>query len=124
MFFIGVFGVQDKEEKIETGRKITCPACDAQTDMELVKTYTYFHAFFIPAFKWNIRYHLRTSCCGSVYELHPDVGKQFERGEDPVIRPEDLRRIDRYLPYKVCPDCGASVDAHYNFCPNCGKKID
>ncbi len=124
MFFIGVFGIQAKEEKIETGGRITCPSCDAETKIELVKSYSYFHVFFIPTFKWDIRYYVHTGCCGSVYELDPDIGMQFERGGNPEIRPEDLRRIDRYLPYKTCPDCGAQVDSHYNFCPNCGKKID
>ena len=37
--------------------------------------------FFIPTIKWNRRYYVRTSCCGRIYELDPQIGKRIERGE-------------------------------------------
>lgn len=31
--------------------------------------------FFIPCIKWNKHYYVRTSCCNTLYELDPEMGK-------------------------------------------------
>ncbi len=46
--------------------------------------------FFIPIFKWGRTYYVRTSCCGSLYQLRPEVGRAIERGENVTIQQTDL----------------------------------
>ena len=48
--------------------------------------------FFIPCIKWNKHYYVRTSCCNTLYELDPEMGKAIARGEQVLIRPEHLKR--------------------------------
>ena len=43
--------------------------------------------FFIPCIKWNKHYYVRTSCCNTLYELDPEMGKAIARGEQVLIRP-------------------------------------
>ena len=94
MFFFAFFGVQDKEKYIGTCNNIECPTCGRWARYEIYKRYSYFHFFFIPLFRWNVRYYAKTSCCGSIYELDPAVGREFEKNPGIEIRKENLRRIN------------------------------
>ena len=76
MFFIGIFGIH-QSESLETYNNAICPLVAGLLRFEIFKTYSYFHIFFIPIFKWNTRYFVKTACCNSVYELNPDIGKQY-----------------------------------------------
>ena len=61
--------------------------------------------FFIPCIKWNKHYYVRTSCCNTLYELDPEMGKAIARGEQVLIRPEHLQRISKVTygyNYKHC----------------------
>jgi len=65
--------------------------------------------FFIPCIKWNKHYYVRTSCCNTLYELDPEMGKAIARGEQVLIRPEHLQRISKVTygyNYKHCNYCG------------------
>ncbi|HEY8350880.1 MAG TPA: zinc ribbon domain-containing protein [Clostridiales bacterium] len=123
MFFIGVFGIQDKDRYIGAYNNIVCPACGKLARYEIHKTYRYFHVFFIPTFRWNTRYIARTSCCGSIYELDPAVGREFEKNPGTEIRPDDLRRIENHMPFRYCPNCRIDVPAEFSYCPYCGGKL-
>ena len=67
MFFIGVFGIQDKDEYIGTYNNIVCPSCGRLARYEIHKSYRYFHVFSFD-FRWNVSI-VKTSCCGRIYEL-------------------------------------------------------
>ncbi|MGI6124965.1 MAG: zinc ribbon domain-containing protein [Acetivibrionales bacterium] len=123
MFFIGIFGIQDKEKRLGTCNNIICPSCGQLARYEVYKSYRYFHVFFIPTFRWNVKYIVKTSCCGSLFELDPIVGKEFERNPDTEIRNENLRPINNYLPYRHCLNCRVNVPAEFSFCPYCGGKL-
>ncbi|MBP8989943.1 MAG: zinc-ribbon domain-containing protein, partial [Clostridia bacterium] len=58
-FFIG--GVQTAQKQIGTTEQIQCPSCCMKTQFEISKTYSYFHLFFIPVFRWNVRYLAKAS---------------------------------------------------------------
>ena len=47
---------------------------------------TVLSLFFIPTFKWNRRYYVQTTCCGTTYELNPEIGMQIARGENVEIK--------------------------------------
>ncbi len=123
MFFIGVFGIQDKDKHIGTYNNIVCPACGKLARYEIHKTYRYLHIFFIPTFRWNTRYIVKASCCGSIYELDPFVGREFEKDPRTGIRPENLRRLDHYIPFRYCPDCRIDVPSEFSYCPYCGGRL-
>jgi len=123
MFFIAFFGVQDKNKQIGTYNNIVCPSCGRLGGYEIYKSYNYFHIFFIPVFRWNVKYIAKTSCCGCLYELDPFVGKRFEKNPYTEIREENLRPVNNYLPYKYCSYCRTNVPAEFNYCPYCGGKL-
>ena len=75
MFFVAVFGVEEKDKYIGTYSNAVCPACRGTTRYEVRKSYRYLHVFFIPTVRWNARYYVRTSCCGGIFKLDPAVGK-------------------------------------------------
>lgn len=123
MFFIGIFGVQDKDKYIGTYNNIVCPSCERLARYEIHKFYRYFHIFFIPIFRWNVRYLVKTSCCGCLYEMDPFVGREFEKNPNTEINNEDLRQVNNYLPFKYCSNCKTDVPAEFSYCPYCGGKL-
>jgi hypothetical protein len=123
MFFIAVFGVEDKEKHIGTYNNAICPSCGCLIRYEVQKVYRQLQVFFIPTVKWNARYFVRTPCCGSLYELAPDVGKEFERNPGIEIRKEDLRQVYSRPHSKYCSNCRIEVPEQYIYCPYCGGRI-
>ena len=123
MFFIGIFGIDQKEKHIGTYNNAICPACGALTRFEVYKSYSFFHIFFIPVFRWNIKYFVKSVCCSSIYELDPEIGRQYESGNSPDIKTEHLNMMNGYLPYKICVNCRARVESRYSYCPYCGSKL-
>jgi hypothetical protein len=123
MFFIAFFGIQDKDNYIGTYNNIVCSSCGKLARYEIHKTYRYFHIFFIPVFRWNVKYIAKASCCGCIYELDTLIGKEFEKNPETEIRKENLRPVHNYLPFKYCSDCKTDVPAEFNYCPYCGRNL-
>ncbi|NLM41230.1 MAG: zinc ribbon domain-containing protein [Firmicutes bacterium] len=120
MFFIGIFGVQSKDEVIKTEQAVTCPVCGAYDRYEVIRAYTYFHIFFIPVWKWNKRYFVRTRCCQRLCALEDGVGARIERGEAVTITAAHLRCSE--APANICPACGAQLHSSFAYCPYCGIR--
>lgn len=123
MFFIGIFGIEQKQKQIGSHSNTVCINCDRLTRFEILKTYSYFHVFFIPTFKWNVKYYVTSVCCDNFYELDSDIGKQYENGESPEIRQEHLHSVEQFTYHKTCTHCSAKVESKYSFCPYCGKEL-
>lgn len=119
MFFIGIFGIQDKEKVIREFDGVICPECGRFSRAELIEYYTYFHFFFIPLFSWNRRYFVRFRCCNSMYAIDGDYVKEIQNGEG--LDTNRLVRIGRQE--NICPNCGSYVNPAFNYCPNCGQKL-
>lgn len=73
---------------------------------------------------------MKTTCCGTVYELNPETGRQLDRGEDLEIRPEDLTLVSEgreaaawQVPVKRCQVCGYETKENFDFCPKCGNRF-
>ena len=81
--------------------------------------------FFIPCFKWNKRYYVRTSCCGTLYELDPGIGRAIAHGGQVKILPQHLMRVNEgtYHSTKHCNNCGYETDENFEYCPKCGQKF-
>ena len=120
-----VMGITEGRKDLEYGHLITCGLCGAYGRFNVFMTYTVFSLFFIPCFKWNKHYYVQTSCCNTLYELDPEIGKQIGRGEDVEIRQEDLTRVmnGRTSAIKVCQNCGYMTDEDFEFCPKCGNRF-
>ena len=118
-------GMSNGEKRFDFSQTIICNVCGAYGRYEVFMTFMYLSLFFIPCFRWNKRYYVRTTCCNSLYELNPEVGKRIARGEDIEIRESDLiplsgsrRNIRR------CGRCGFSTEENFTYCPHCGSMME
>ena len=113
MFFIGIFGIENKEKEIKITNNFTCKSCNRLTIGRIIKQYEFFHFFFIPIFKWNEKYYVEC----------------IERGEDIELTYWDLNEINNDYKYdyninNVCKNCGKVIDSEYKYCPYCGHEIN
>lgn len=137
MLFIG--GISSGMKPIEYLKTVICSRCGAYGRYEVYMTYMYFSFFFIPLFKWNRRFYVRMSCCGTVYELNPETGGKLLRGIGVEISDGDLTlcrdgngnpwgetesRLQVGSMKKRCPDCGYATEEDFTFCPKCGSRMD
>lgn len=93
MFFI--MGISQGEKQLDYNKTVICDECGRYGRLEVFMTYMYFSFFFIPLFKWSRRYYVRMSCCQSVYELDPEVGRAIAEGQNVTIRQEDMVLVSR-----------------------------
>jgi hypothetical protein len=85
----------------------------------------YFSLFFIPIFKWNMIYSVKSSCCGSIYTISKELGSRIARGEDISLREEDLQpvRTEHFSGRKRCSECGFETQEDYQYCPKCSNPL-
>ncbi|KPU43633.1 hypothetical protein OXPF_30750 [Oxobacter pfennigii] len=118
MFFIGIFGIQNKVKELKEFTDVCC-SCGKYSRMKLLYEYNCFHIFFLPLFKWGRKYFLEARCCRRVFEV-PDNYIDELLEADTV----DFSRLTEInMPYTLCPNCRNYVDSGYKFCPNCGSKL-
>jgi hypothetical protein len=122
MFFFGIFGVQSGQKPVGTFNNIVCPGCRALSRLEIIKTYDYFHIFFIPVHRWNIRYFAKDPCCGRIFELDPAIGRQYEQGLTPDITEAHLSPVGHPASSAICSQCGSRLESNFSYCPFCGQK--
>lgn len=127
MFFIGIFGVDTKDEEVHVIESISCPTCHQTTTMTLYKHYQVFHFFFIPIFKWNTTYYVACSHCQNISLITKEKGERIETGECLELTYWDLDSIPNEngpeLPqFKKCSQCEQWINEDYQFCPRCGKN--
>ena len=107
MFFM--MGITDGRKDLNFTQTIICNICGRYGRYNVFMTYTVLSLFFIPCFKWNKHYYVQTSCCGTVYELDPEIGKAIARGEQVEIQPEHLSKVNQggySYNRKHCFHCG------------------
>ena len=125
MFFI--MGITDGRKDFSFNQLVTCAICGKYGRFNVFMTYTVLSLFFIPTFKWNKRYYVQTSCCGTVYELDPEIGKAIARGEEVEIQQSHLTRVMEgrgfTTGYKSCRQCGYETTEDFDFCPKCGTRF-
>ena len=127
MFFIGIFGVENKQKEIKILNDIQCRNCDKGSGGKLIKTFSFFHFFFIPLFRWNEKYYIICNGCNSAYEIPKDKGKRIEKGENIDVSYWDLKPVEtvhgNYFGGNRCRHCGKVVEAGFEYCPYCGEKL-
>lgn len=116
--------MSSKEKNIDFTQTIVCSNCGAYGRYEVFMTYSYFSLFFIPILRWNKKYYVKNTCCGSLYTIDKDLGGDIERGQVTKIHEKDLHGINiNYNSQRSCSNCNYTLDSHYEYCPKCGKKI-
>lgn len=128
MFFIGIFGIENRNKEIKILDSIECRNCSNITKGKLIKNYDFFHFFFIPLFKWNETYYVVCDGCSTVYNICKDKGKDIEKGICNKITYWDLQeeKTNNYEKNdhgNMCVYCGRNVDSSFKYCPYCGGKI-
>ena len=122
MFFM--MGIMDRQKDLSFNQTIICDICGKYGSYQVFVTYTVLSLFFIPCFKWNKHYYVRTSCCGTIYELDAMVGKSIEKGVSTEIRKENLISVvNRGKKVKRCSNCGYTTEEDFEFCPKCGRVL-
>lgn len=127
MFFIGIFGIDNKEKEIKIINNLCCKNCNISNEARLIKIFTFFHFFFIPLFKWNESYYVICNGCNSIFNISKEKGKSVENGEDIEITYWDLKEVNNnygsYYIVRRCPRCSREVENTFEYCPYCGEKI-
>lgn len=129
MFFIGIFGIENKDKEIEVLNNLSCKICNKTFSGRLIKNFNFFHFFFIPLFKWNEKYYVVCDQCRSIFSISKEKGKAIENGEQVKITYWDLQEVSNgnhgynYNKETICSNCGRKVDPSFQFCPYCGTKI-
>lgn len=122
MFFI--MGGGNKVERLDYNQTIVCRECGSYGRFEAFVQYSTFTLFFIPILKWDRKYNVRSSCCGSLYEISKSVGKDLESGRIKELKYGDLKPIKVYKDNRVeCSNCGKKAEIGAKFCPNCGSEM-
>ncbi len=126
MFFF-IMGITDGRKDLAYNKQIICDVCGRYGRYDVFMTFTALSLFFIPVFKWNKQYYVRTNCCGTLYELDPEIGKRIARGEDVEIQYLHLRKTESNGYYsaniKTCSNCGYQTAEDFDFCPKCGERF-
>ncbi len=124
MFFIGVFGINQKMSEIKELPPMMCKSCRQTERLTLFKCYHQFHFFFIPIFKWNVQYYIQCSSCETVANIPLEKGRLLEAGEtleltlwdQEIVEPSEKRK-------RYCQACHEIVEGNFIYCPFCGQKL-
>jgi predicted RNA-binding Zn-ribbon protein involved in translation (DUF1610 family) len=113
-------GVDQKQKIIKEYETFPCPNCKDDPSGRLVKVYNYLHVFFVPLFKWKVKYVMVCQACRHGFEVSKEKGESVERGESDLTY-WDLKPLQPLQ--KKCMACGANLNPDHNFCPICGQEI-
>lgn len=123
MFFI--MGINSGQKELGFRQLMTCRVCGAYGSYSVFMTYTVLSLFFLPVFKWNRKYFVRTSCCNAIYQLDPGVGKQIAAGKEIEIQPWQLSPVEGFAwrQQRRCSNCGYTTAEDFEYCPKCGQRF-
>ena len=127
MFFI--FGISSGRKDLDFRQTMICTVCGGYGRYEVYMEFTCFSLFFLPVFRWNRAYYVKSSCCGTLYTINGDLGRRIARGEPVTLREEDLQLVKTgYGGHghgkKRCSRCGFETEEDYRYCPNCANPLD
>lgn len=123
MFFI--VGVSPRRDKLDFSQNMICPNCERYGRYEATVEYTCFSLFFIPILKWDKKYYVKSSCCGSIYSISNDIGDKIFWDENVNLTEGDLHLVRKGHVYSVkrCANCDFETDSDFQYCPKCGAPF-
>ena len=124
-----MIGVTQGRKDLAHDQLVICAQCGAYGRYRVFMTFPQLLLFFIPCFRWGRKYYVEMSCCGTVYELNPEIGERISRGENAQIGPADLRIVSSGTGRSAkmvrrCRACGYQTEEDFAFCPKCGEPLD
>ncbi len=117
-----IMGKGAGEQDLELHQPITCPICGRKAHLEAFCRYESFNLFFMPAYKYQKEYFVRTSCCGMVAPLSAEKGDKIYWGQIERLKLENLPFAIQSS-FKVCANCGFDTMDSFQYCPKCGKVL-
>ena len=138
MFFIGIFGIDKRNDKVRALQNTECRECSGHS-LTLYKEYYRFHFFFIPLITWGKQYRVVCESCSSVFAVREEKdsysywdlneilfrgrkgGGNFNQGN--MSSSFSGASGSREKSTDVCPYCGADIKDSWTYCPVCGKII-
>lgn len=124
MFFM--IGIAQEQRQLPYQQNIICTRCGKFGRYEVFVAFSCLRLFFIPILRWNRQYYVRSTCCGTLWQLSPEKGRALEHHADVTIEAGDLTPLhtqSRQL--RRCPVCGyETADPGFTFCPKCGNRMD
>lgn len=123
MFFM--MGITQGKKDFNYSQMTICGHCGAYGRYEVFMTYMCLSLFFIPCFKWNKQYYVRSTCCNTIYLLDIDIGRAIARGENVEIQPEHLTEVQAGCRSRIkrCDGCGYETQEDFEYCPKCGRRL-
>lgn len=121
MFFFGIMGIGSGAKPVGEV-SVTCPLCGSRTMLTVARSYSYFHFFFIPLFKFGVQYFATCPGCASAFALDKFLGEEIRRGQITAITGSDLHLIKNNRA-GLCPACGHRNPEGSGFCNHCGHSL-
>ena len=121
MFFFGIMGI-GSGAKPAGEVSVVCPLCGGQIMMNVARSYSYFHFFFIPLFKFGVQYFATCPNCASVFAIDKALGDEIRQGTVTSISQYDLHMMKNNRD-GLCPKCGHRNPAGSTFCNRCGHGL-
>ncbi len=120
-----LFGSGDGTDDLYLDQKITCPVCGKKATLQAYCDYKAFCLFFLPVYKWDKRFYVRTSCCGAICGISPQEGEALDEGD---LKKLEVKKLPLVAPggavrLKVCASCGYETSQPFRFCPMCGRPL-
>ncbi len=119
MFFI--MGVSPKQEELDFNQTTICYHCGKYGEYKVTKEYMVLSLFFIPVLKWNKKFYVKTTCCGSIYSIDKGLEERISKGENVAVHDKDLKLVHMGKNYykKRCSNCSFKTNEDFQYCPRC-----
>ena len=118
-----IMGTDAKIQQLGTVGAV-CPKCGRSCSFSLCKCYSFLHLFFLPVFRWNVRYIATCPGCACLYDVDPEAGRAAEKGRLATLPASALTPLRQGGPAAgLCPRCGASNPPGSAFCNQCGGRL-
>lgn len=120
-----IMGIQQKEVLKNYTKNLPCHICEGSKGFEVIETFSYFHLFFLPVWKWNFRYIIKCLSCGTYYTVKPESIKKLG-GDLSAVTYWDIEPVNMKTSQsesKICSNCGYMMQADFDYCPKCGNKV-
>jgi zinc-ribbon family len=122
MLFIA--GISSKQEKLNYDQTIVCSECGKYGHYEIYFECMVFSFFFIPIIRWNKKYYVRNTCCGTIYRISKERGEDIRKGKETSLSKMDLEIVHQtYSFYKQCSLCGYETIENFQYCPKCSNRL-
>jgi hypothetical protein len=123
MFFMA--GVYPRQKKLELNQTMICSQCGKYGRYEIIMEYMNLSVFFIPVLKWNKKFYVKSTCCGSTYTISKELGESMARGEDVTLTEQDLELVRKgeFSNIKRCTSCGFETYEDFQYCPKCSAVL-